>query len=194
MSEFVQEEGSQFPTTLSADLDVLVSEMKAQFQDDNILKAIEMLKEIERLIEEEGDDSINKKYQEMLQNDEEFCIIKRSEKEIGLLLDKVNDTESWIPVYSSNDVRTFTRDSGDDGDIEFRVEGICRADLFSCLASIYEIDLFPEWLPQCQVGELVKTVSRFRLILHLLFPLIWPLAPRDIFAVGYGDVDLNHQV
>ena len=82
---------------------------------------------------------------------------------------------------------SYARKRGN-GRLDVKVQGTMRRRLRHVCSTLLHVDMLCKWIPGiCKSVEIVK-VTNFRRCCYLRLNLPWPLANRDVFVVGYGDI------
>lgn len=125
-----------------------------------------------------GDEELAAKCAEIRQCDQEM---------VHFLGDMVDETK-WRLSYESHGVRVSLEDSPDKL-IRVRCEGECEnADVFTILACLLEVDLYPEWMPGVDEAVVTHKYSKFKKRVRVSGPKPWPIKRDEEHVVAYGDV------
>lgn len=119
---------------------------------------------------------------------EDFKYIRLVNSEIRHLLEECESKDGWTQVNSTKGIITYYRKEATAKTHSFKVQGEVKAPLVNMLACVYEVDLFGKWMPNVEKAEMVKELSRFRMVAAAQFGLPWPIANREVTLLGYGDV------
>ena len=66
-----------------------------------------------------------------------------------------------------------------------RFDGELELNVFNLASMVYEVDLFPEWVPFCHESSTIKTIPQASKIVKICFDLPF-ISRRECFIYGQG--------
>ena len=101
-------------------------------------------------------------------------------------------TEGWrVDKFGKDDQCSISTNVVSSGRVMVRFDGLLEIDVFNLASMIYEVDLFPEWVPFCNECENIKTIPVASKIVKISFsvPII---SKREAFLYGQGVDRIEH--
>jgi hypothetical protein len=114
----------------------------------------------------------------------EYCEVLR-------LLQTLGDNGGWESIANASGVQTLFRAEADAATLSIKTLGVIDSPIFNVVALINEIDLLGTFIPRVY-ARMLRQISRFRQLVHVLLALPWPFASRDVVLEGRGVDMLEH--
>ncbi len=98
------------------------------------------------------------------------------------LVQPANDFQEvfeWELKKEKNNIKVFVRDSTVSGIKEIKVITTVKASVERLVEIVYDIESYPEWVPNLETAEILETVSKREIYYYFQADVPWPFRNRD---------------
>eukprot|EP00128_Syssomonas_multiformis_P000998 Colp12_sorted_trinity150504_noHs@24810 len=177
-------------------LENLLNACRTNFEDDNLIQALAILKKIDKLVAVHMKDGVDANEIKSIldKNAKMISSMRTSLNEIQELQQQFENSKSWTVVRENSELKvSYAKEDGNPIH-SFKIDTVLETELLPLLAIFYEEDLLTNWIPFCSGGQLIGTPSPFQKLIHIKmkFPIFLPVSNRELVMRGHG-VDMTHE-